>query len=542
MKILTAAEMGEIDRLSSERAGIPGLKLMENAGRHVAEALLREFPKLTRARISILCGKGNNGGDGFVAARYLRQHELEPTVALFASPAELADDARVNYEVLRQAGGTVEILPTASDWYARRARLLDCDILIDALLGTGLTGPVRGLFAEVIAAINAHHDHYRVVAVDIPSGVPSDSGEAVGEAVWADLTVTFTAPKIGQIFPPNCERVGKLVVVSIGSPSELYEANPKLFLNLISTRQFAHFPFRRPRGAHKGNFGHVLVVAGSRGKTGAAAMAGLAALRAGAGLVTVATPESVLPMVATMVAEIMTEPLAETEVGSISSSNLDYGRLARLLEDKTVLAMGPGLSTHPETIQFVRNVVRQFDLPMLLDADALNALVGQLEVLRERRTRPEALGLVLTPHPGEMARLLGATPAEVQRERVKVARSFACEYGVFVVLKGYRTLVAAPNGQVYVNPAGNPGMASGGAGDVLTGLLAGLMAQSGAVPLADILSLGVYLHGRAGDRAAETFGEQPLIARDITDAFPAALQELRQRVERELERDYYIIP
>lgn len=542
MKILTAAEMGEIDRLSSERAGIPSLKLMENAGRHVAEALLREFPKPTRTRISIFCGKGNNGGDGFVAARYLRQHELEPTVALFASPAELAGDARVNYELLRQAGGTIEILPTASDWYARRARLLDCDILIDALLGTGLTGPARGLFAEVIAAINAHHDHYRVVAVDIPSGVPSDSGEAVGEAVWADLTVTFTAPKIGQIFPPNCERVGKLVVVSIGSPPELYEANPKLFLNLISTRQFAHFPFRRPRRAHKGNFGHVLVVAGSRGKTGAAAMAGLAALRAGAGLVTVATPESVLPMVATMVAEIMTEPLAETEVGSISSSNFDYGRFTRLLEDKTVLAMGPGLSTHPETIQFVRNVVRQFDLPMLLDADALNALVGQLEVLRERRTRPEALGLVLTPHPGEMARLLGATPAEVQRERVKVARSFACEYGVFVVLKGYRTLVAAPNGQVYVNPAGNPGMASGGAGDVLTGLLAGLMAQSGAAPLADILSLGVYLHGRAGDRAAETFGEQPLIARDITDAFPAALQELRQRVERELERDYYIIP
>jgi len=542
MKILTAAEMGEIDRLSSERAGIPSLQLMENAGRHVAEALLREFPEASRARISILCGKGNNGGDGFVAARYLRRHGLEPTLALLANPDELAGDARVNYEALRQAGGRVEILATASDWDTHRTRLLDCDILIDALLGTGLTGPVRGLFAEVIAAINAHHDRHRVLAVDIPSGLPSDSGEAVGEAVWADLTVTFTAPKIGQIFPPNCEHVGKLVVVSIGSPPELYEANPKLFLKLITAHQFAHFPFRRPRAAHKGNFGHVLLVAGSRGKTGAAAMAGLAALRAGAGLVTVATAESVLPIVAMMVAEIMTEPLAETEVGSVSRRNLDYGQFARLLEDKTVLAMGPGLSTHPETIQFVRNVVRQFHLPMLLDADALNALVGQLEVLRERRVDPEPSELVLTPHPGEMARLLGATSAEVQRERVKVTRSFACEYGVYVVLKGYRTLVAAPNGQVYVNPTGNPGMASGGAGDVLTGLLAGLMAQSGEAPLVDVLSLGVYLHGRAGDRAAETLGEQPLIARDITVAFPAALQELRQRVEHELERDYYVIP
>lgn len=542
MKILTAAEMGEVDRLSSERAGVPSLQLMENAGRHVAEALLREFPQARGARISILCGKGNNGGDGFVAARYLRQHGIEPTVALFAEPAELAGDARVNYEAWKQAGGTVEILASASDWHKHCARLLDCDILVDGLLGTGLAGPVRGLYAEVIAAINAHHDRYRVVAVDIPSGLPSDSGEALGEAVWADLTVTFTTPKIGQIFPPNCERVGKLVVASIGSPPELYEANPKLFLNLITTRQFAHFPFRRARGAHKGDFGHVLVVAGSRGKTGAAAMAGLAALRAGAGLVTVATAESILPIVASMVAEIMTEPLAETEVGSVSSRNLDYGRFARLLEDKTVLAMGPGLSTHPETVQFVRNVVRQFDLPMLLDADAVNALVGQLEVLRERGARPEASRLVLTPHPGEMARLLGVTSAEVQRDRIKVARSFAGEYNVFVVLKGYRTLVATPDGQVYVNPTGNPGMASGGTGDVLTGLLAGLMAQSGDAPLADVLSLGVYLHGRAGDRAAEMLGEQPLIARDITVTFPAALQELRQRMEYELERDYYVVP
>ncbi|MFQ5926972.1 MAG: NAD(P)H-hydrate dehydratase, partial [Terriglobia bacterium] len=409
---------------------------------------------------------------------------------------------------------------------------------VDALLGTGLAGPARGLVADVIEAINAGRSRYQVLAVDIPSGLPSDSGEAIGVSVVADRTVTFTTPKMGHIFPPNCERVGQLIVTSIGSPPELYEDNPELFLNLVTAHQFVQFPFRRRRAAHKGDFGHVLLVAGSRGKSGAAAMAGLAGLRAGAGLVTVATAGGVLPVVAGQVAEIMTEPVAETEVGTISSRALDYGRFAKLLEGKTVLAMGPGLGQHPETVQFVRSAVRQCKLPLVLDADALNALAGQLDLLREH----QAGTLVMTPHPGEMARLVGSTSAEVQRARVGVARSFAQEYHAFVILKGYRTLVATPQGQVYVNPTGNPGMASGGSGDVLTGLLAGLLAQSGSVPLADVLSLGVYLHGRAGDLAAETVGEQPLMARDILEAFPRALRELAECVHCDLNQDYYVVP
>ncbi|MFQ5816417.1 MAG: NAD(P)H-hydrate dehydratase [Terriglobia bacterium] len=536
MKILTAEQMAEVDRLSSSRAGIPSLTLMENAGRHTADALRREFPQA--CRINVLCGKGNNGGDGLVAARYLHQQKFEPAVALFANPADLVGDARSNYEALAKTGAKVEAITSVATWHAQRSRWLDCDVVVDALLGTGLAGPAHGLVADVIEGINAARSGYRVLAVDIPSGLPSDSGEPIGVSVEADCTITFTAPKMGHIFPPHCERAGKLIIASIGSPPELYENNPDLFLNLITAHQFVQFPFRRPRAAHKGEFGHVLVVAGSRGKSGAAAMAGLAGLRAGAGLVSVATPESVLPVVAGQVAEIMTEPLAETEAGTISSRALDYGRFAKILEGKTVLAMGPGLGQHPETVQFVRSVVRQCELPLVLDADALNVLVGQLDLLRERRARV----LVVTPHPGEMARLVGSTSAEVQCARVGVARSFAQEYGAFVILKGYRTLVATPEAQVYVNPTGNPGMASGGSGDVLTGLLAGLLAQSGSTPLADVLSLGVYLHGRAGDLAAEAMGEAPLIARDILQAFPRALRELEERVNRDVNRDYYVVP
>jgi len=536
MKILTAAQMAEVDRLSTARFGIPPLTLMENAGRHVAEALRREFS--AARRVTLFCGKGNNGGDGFVAARYLRQQGIQLSVVLCGDPAELAGDARVNYEALLKTGAQVEVVAEPSGWGPQRGQWLECDVIVDALLGTGLSGPVRGLLAEVVEAVNAARNRSRVLAVDIPSGLASDTGELIGPAIEADLTVTFTATKLGHIFPPACTRIGRLIVAHIGSPPELYEDNPDLFLNLITAHQFSRFPFRRARTAHKGDFGHVLVVGGSRGKSGAAAMAGLSALRAGAGLVTVATPESVLPTVAALAAEIMTEPLPATEVGTISSQAFAYGRFEKLLESKTVLALGPGLGLHPETVEFVRTVLRHCKLPLVLDADGLNALAGALEVLREC----QAQTLVLTPHPGEMARLVASTTAEVQRDRVGVARRFAQAYRAFVVLKGYRTLVATPEGQVYVNPTGNPGMASGGSGDVLTGLLAGLLAQSGDAPVADVLSLGVYLHGRAGDLGVETVGEQPLIARDILEAFPSALRELAGRVQANLKRDYYVVP
>jgi len=546
MKILTADEMRRLDRLTSERAGVPSRQLMENAGRHVAEFLLGQFP--SAKRVTILCGKGNNGGDALVAARHLLKQGLQPRVALLAAPSELKGDAQANFEAYRQAGGSVEALPGLPEWEKHRAALLDCDVVVDGLLGTGITGAVEGYFRAVIADMNAPGRRFRVLAVDIPSGLPSDSGEPLGEAVRADATITFTAPKRGQIFPPNCTRVGTLGVAPIGTPEELYAGDPALFLNLITARQLARLPLRRPATAHKGDFGHVLLAAGSRGKTGAAALGGKAALRMGAGLVTVATPGSVLPIVAALVPEIMTEPLSETESGAVSSQALDYGRFAKLLEGKTILAMGPGLTTHPETTAFVRAVLEQFDLPLVLDADALNALVGQLEVLRRRRVHPErvhrerARQVVLTPHPGEMGRLLGTTSAEVERRRVEVAQRFARDYEVFVILKGYRTLVAAPDGQVYVNPTGNPGLASGGAGDVLTGMVAAAVAQWGASALGDALCLAVYLHGLAGDLAAAAQGEQALIASDIIEALPRAWKALGEKIERDVPGSYYVVP
>ena len=542
MKILTAEQMRRIDRLTTERAGVAYRQLMENAGRQVADFIVEEMlverqPADRSVAVSILCGKGNNGGDALVAARHLRQRGLKPRVFLLTSASELKGDARANYEALLQAGGAVEELAETADWQRERSAVLDCDLVVDGLLGTGLTGPAQGHLAQVIADVNAGKD-YRVVAVDIPSGLPSDTDELLGESVRADATVTFTAPKRGQIFSPNCARVGRLAVAPIGTPDELLEGDPDLWLNLIVSRDFSRLPLAREAASHKGDFGHVLLVAGSRGKTGAAALGGKAALRMGAGLATVATASSSQPVVASMVPEIMTEPLPETESGSISNRALDYGRFAKLLEGKTVLAMGPGLTTHPETTQLVRAALEQFELPIVLDADALNALVGQIEVLRRRRSRL----VIITPHPGEMARLLGTTTAEVQRQRLEVAQKFARNFEVFVILKGHRTLIAAPDGQVWVNPTGNPGMATGGTGDVLTGMVAGALAQFPAAKPAEVLCLAVFLHGLAGDAAAGTQGEQALIASDLVEALPRAWLWLRDRLEADDPGRYYLVP
>ena len=521
MKILTAAQMREVDRITIQELGVPGMLLMENAGIGVVRVLEERFRPLVRHRIAILCGKGNNGGDGFVVARHLWMRGLRPRVALLADPDSIRGDARINYDILLKTGCQPCLVRDRNEWLALKADLRASTLLVDALLGTGLSGPVDGFLADVLSDLNTSFADIPLVAVDIPSGLPSDSGSPLGESLRANITVTFTAPKVSQIFPPNCDRVGELVVCPIGMPPEVYERRADLHLNLITPAQLAPFAYPRARAAHKGNFGHVLVVSGGRGKTGAAAMTGEAALKIGAGLVTVATAESALPVVAGFVPELMTEPLAETETGSISGRALDYGRFQQILEGKDVLAMGPGLSTHPDTLGFVRRVVRDFAIPAVLDADALNAFAGDRELLRDRRAP-----LVLTPHPGEMARLTGISTAEVQSNRVEVARRMATELGVFVVLKGFRTLVAAPEGQVYVNPTGNPGMASGGTGDVLTGFIAGLMAQYAHEPLAAVLCAAVYVHGLAGDLALPKTGEKALVATDLIRSLPQVWEEL----------------
>jgi NAD(P)H-hydrate epimerase len=524
MKVLTAAQMREADRLSTERYAIPSLLLMENAGTRVVEFLEKEFPDLGKRRITIVCGKGNNGGDGLVVARQLLMRGITSKLVLLGDADELKGDARTNYTILAKAGFVPYSVRTLDEWIDLKPDLLGSSLVIDAILGTGLAGPAEGLYLEVIRDINASFVRSLVVAVDIPSGLASDTGESLGESVRADYTVTFTAPKVGQVFPPNCEQVGKLAVVPIGTPREALDQDASVFLNLIDAQYVKQVPLHRRAAAHKGDFGHALLIAGSKGKTGAAALAARAALRAGAGLVTVATPASMLPSVASMLGEMMTEPLPDTDAGTISSRAAEESCLARILEGKSVVALGPGITTHAETVAFVHKLLASVSLPLLVDADGLNAFAGCAERLLARKSP----ALVLTPHPGEMGRLVGMSAKEVQSRRMEVARDFAMRHKVHVILKGYRTLVAAPSGQVFVNPTGNPGMATGGAGDVLTGLLAGLIAQFGIAHLDEVLCLGVYLHGLAGDLAASERSEAALMASDITEAFPRAVRILEQ--------------
>jgi hydroxyethylthiazole kinase-like uncharacterized protein yjeF len=533
MRILTAAQMREADRLSTERHSIPSLQLMANAGAGVASFLQKEFTDLTKQRIAVLCGKGNNGGDGFVAARLLKQLGASPRVLLFAAPEEVKGDAAMNFERWKHDGGVVLTITDTELWNNLKDGLAKQTLFVDALLGTGLKGPAEGVIAAAIHDINEmtkrQRRRPRVLSVDMPSGLPSDGAAAGGPVMRADWTVTFTAPKIGQLLSPDCESVGKLVVHSIGTPRAVVEqvAGGSAELRWLEPGEFRDIPLRRSADSNKGNYGHALVVAGSRGKAGAAAMAGWGALRAGAGLVTVATPDDALPTVASYRPELMTAPLAQTEAGTISLRNFEYNRFAELLRDKSVLALGPGLSMQVETQQFVLRALADCPLPIVVDADGLNALAAAPSPPMERRSP----ALALTPHPGEMARLLGCTTAEVQADRLATARRAAQKFNAYVVLKGYHTIVASPEGPVYINSNGNPGMATAGTGDVLTGILAGLTAQFGIKDWARVLGLGVYLHGRAGDLAAARVGEAPLIATDLIDAIPAAFAQLRAELE-----------
>jgi ADP-dependent NAD(P)H-hydrate dehydratase / NAD(P)H-hydrate epimerase len=500
---------------------VPSLTLMENAGRGVVEFLEQRFSPLGSQTIAILCGRGNNGGDGLVVARLLRERGLKPRVLLLADPGSLRGDAAANYERLVPSGAP-EIVPDSAAWERIKGQLRDCSLLVDALLGTGLTKPLGGFLLAAVQDFPTVFPQARVVAVDLPTGVLADSGELIGECVRADASVTFTAPKVAHVFPPACERLGDWVVKPIGTPPEALENNPDFFLNALQSEDLAWLVQPREREAHKGNFGHVLVLGGSVGKTGAAAMAAKAALRAGAGLVTVATASSALPVIASHTMEVMTEPLPETDSGTVSLRALNGGILDTLMEGKSVLALGPGLGRHPETLELVRSVVNRYDLPVVLDADGLNAFAGCLKTFQARRRVR-----VLTPHPGEMGRLTDRKTSAVVAHRLEVAREFARSHGVQLVLKGFRSLTASPEGQVWVNLTGNPGMATGGSGDVLTGVTAALLAQYPERSATEVTAAAVYLHGLAGDIAARKLGEPSMIAGDILDALPRAYQEIR---------------
>jgi hydroxyethylthiazole kinase-like uncharacterized protein yjeF len=528
MKILTAAETREVDRLTTERAGIASLTLMENAGRGVAEFIRASFPSFARRKLFVLCGKGNNGGDGFVVARHLLEMGAKPVVCLFAPPREVKGEAAANLDRWKKAGGSLVAVP---DEFALDPATLDFAgpaLIVDALLGTGVRGSVEGVLRHAMEAVNARPSAVPVISVDIPSGLNADTGEVCGVAIRADYTVTLTAPKLGFFYGAAAEYQGRLFVREIGSPAELIENVGKVNLRWSEASEFASFALPRKPEGHKGDYGHALIVAGSVGKTGAAVLASWAALRAGAGLVTVATAEPALPLVASHTPEVMTAPLATTLAGTISDRCLEGNAFAALLAGKRALAMGPGLTTNPETQSFVHRVVAgKREVPIVLDADGLNAFAGRASELKN----PSG-ALAITPHPGEMARLLGCSVAQVQTNRVDVACKAAADWNAHVILKGHHTIVASPDGRAYVNSTGNPGMASGGTGDALTGMLAALTAQFGTDDWHRVLAFGVYLHGLAGDVVLGQNGGAPLMASDLIRSIPGAYRQFFSECDR----------
>jgi NAD(P)H-hydrate epimerase len=516
MKIVSAQEMRAIDRATSERFGVPSLTLMENAGGAVADYVLSHHAGTQR--IVVFCGKGNNGGDGFVAARRLHERGKKVQVILLADPRDLRGDAATMFGKLPSAAIAVHFSEELKSDQLRLA--LQADLYLDAVLGTGFKPPVSGLYADAVAIMNA--SQVPVIAVDIPSGADAD---AMGpQTARADAIVTFTAPRLAHVF--STLTAGPTVVADIGSPEEAIVS--ALRLNVITARDVGPLIGPRPAESNKGSYGHVLVVGGSLGKAGAAAMAGMAALRAGAGLSTVATPKSVLGTVAGFHPELMTEPLPETDAGTISTSAL--ARLDEVVKGKSVLAIGPGISRDPQTAELVRTLVARLQPPIVVDADGLNAFEGPTDKLNGKNRT-----IVITPHPGEMARLVGCTIADVQNDRLGVARKFAREHELIVVLKGHRTLVVRPDGEAWVNTTGNPGMATGGTGDILTGLVAGMMAQHPKDVFAAVLA-AVHLHGFAGDVTRESVGEHSLVATDLLrglpDAFRRTLEAAREKLVR----------
>lgn len=529
--------MRDVDRATVERFGVTSVTLMENAGAAVARFILSDYPRAER--IGVLCGKGNNGGDGLVAARKLVEAGRAIRVLLLCDPNELRGDAATVYQsLLRKLQplnmGPIVVRESSSLDSPGAGEVFSADLIVDAVLGTGFRSPVSGLYAAAIQKMNTASAP--IVAVDIPSGADADStrpsqtadSARAGEQARAAAVVTFTAPRPAHVFAALTN--GPIVVARIGSPPEAVVS--KLALHLSTAVDFAGLVVPREREGNKGSYGHVVVIGGSLGKAGAAAMSGFAALRAGAGLSTVAAPKSVLATVASFHPELMTEPLPETDQGSISLKTLGSA-FDKLLERKTV-AIGPGISRNSETAEFVRTVVERsenssvINMHMVIDADALNAFEGAADRLHGRgRT------VVITPHPGEMSRLTGLTIAEIQSNRLEVARKFAREHQLIVVLKGHRTLVAAPDGTVWVNPTGNPGMATGGTGDILTGIVAGLIAQHPQQPL-EATALAVYLHGLSGDLASEKLGENSMVATDLVRFLPLAFAQTRNNESEEI--------
>ena len=514
MRILNAAQMREADRYTIEEIGIPSLVVMENAGRQVVAAMEAAYESRLDGRIGVLCGRGNNGGDGFVVARTLIQRGVDAAVFVIGSVADVRGDARTNLDILGRLGVTVVEIGDEQTWELHFSEISQCTLIVDAIFGTGLRSALGGMMETVVADVNA--SGIPIVSIDLPSGMSADTPHLVGDCIDASMTVTLAAPKLPLVLPPGEAHAGDVVIADIGIPIDVIDGLDGSRIELLTPEQVKDLVEPRAADSHKGDFGRVTMVAGSRGKTGAAHLAGMAALRSGAGLVTIATPASCLPIVASMAPEFMTEPLAESPDGVVGPDAIE--QLLGMRHD--VIACGPGLGRGPGAAAFVRALLSGTDAPLVLDADALTVLAEDPSSLVGREDRD----VIITPHPGEMARLIGSPVEEVQANRIDVATEFATTRRIYVVLKGHRTIIATPEGHVFINPTGNAGLATGGTGDVLTGMIAAWLAQ--LLDAEAACRLAVFLHGAAGDLAEAEEGQVSMTATDVLDRLGDALNHL----------------
>lgn len=513
MKVVTPTQMSEVDRICINEIGIPGIVLMENAALKVMDEIKGCLGSIEGKHIVLLAGKGNNGGDAFAVARHLFNKGAEVQVFLFSKQGDVNGDAKTNLDILKAIGVAVcETITDASVETVEKA-VHASNLVVDGIFGTGLKREVSGVVWLVIDAVNASRK--TVISIDIPSGICGETGRILGNCIRADRTVTFGLPKLGLIIHPGCDYVGRLSVADIGIPAKVIQGTDSR-TNIITKESVRNLIPRRFSNSNKGSYGKILFVTGSRGMTGAGCLAGKAALRSGAGLVYLGVPESLTSVYGTVVPEAVTVPLQEQTPGLLSKECIP--QLGEWMKKVSVAAVGPGLGARDDVADIVAYMIRHAQIPMILDADALNAVAQNVEILKDLRTKA-----VITPHPGEMSRLTGITIQDVQNNRIEIAREYSAKWGVIIVLKGAKTIVACPDGRVYINTTGNSGMATAGTGDVLAGIISGLTAQGADLEAASIA--GVHIHGLAGDRVAGEKGEYGLIAGDLVEEIPYGIRE-----------------
>ena len=510
--------MRNIDKKTIEGRGIPGLDLMEKAGKGVALAAKEMLGDVKKKKVVIFCGRGNNGGDGFVVGRYLSEWGANVCFYLTAKREEVSGDAKTNLEKAEKLNLPItEVLKKE-----KIPSKIEADLIVDALFGTGFSGEITGFMKDIIEKINS--SGIRVISVDVPSGLHADTGQFTGACIKAERTVTMALPKIGHFFFPGKETSGKVSVVDIGVPDHVIEEE-NIDLNLITEEEVKKMLPRRPGDAYKGTCGRVVLIAGSTGLTGAASLASLSSLRAGAGMAILGIPQSLNPILEIKLTEVMTKPLPDVrKKGALALRGL--GEIRELLKWGDCCALGPGLGQHFETIELVRRLVSKINMPTVIDADGLNAIAKDVSILKECPAP-----LILTPHIGELSRLNGVPIGEIAKDRIKYASDFAKEHNCVLVFKGAPTIISEPSGQTYVNPTGNAGMATAGSGDVLTGIIVGFLAQILMLRkgddirkiMLDSACAGVYIHGLSGDLAKEEKGEMGMIAGDMMEKIPDAL-------------------